>query len=165
MILLIYLKQIRKDYFTDKYVFINSNNFDFSFNRSNPSITSNICVICNKSKHNIIFQPDSLEKILSPQSNSTISEFDIDNKSHQEILIADEPTTALDVTIQAQIIDVIKKLQNKIGMSIIWITHDLGVVAGLVDRVLVMYAGSIVDDAPVKDIFKKRKIIMQIQKI
>ena len=90
MILLIYLKQIRKDYFTDKYVFINSNNFDFSFNRSNPSITSNICVICNKSKHNIIFQPDSLEKILSPQSNSTISKFDIDNKSHQEILIADE---------------------------------------------------------------------------
>ncbi len=70
-----------------------------------------------------------------------------------KLLIADEPTTALDVTIQAQIIDVIKKLQNKIGMSIIWITHDLGVVAGSVDRVLVMYAGNIVEEAPVKELF------------
>ena len=71
-----------------------------------------------------------------------------------KLLIADEPTTALDVTIQAQIINVIKKIQELIGMSIIWITHDLGVVAGSVDRVLVMYAGSIVEEAPVKELFK-----------
>ena len=71
-----------------------------------------------------------------------------------KLLIADEPTTALDVTIQAQIINVIKKIQKLIGMSIIWITHDLGVVAGSVDRVLVMYAGNIVEEAPVKELFK-----------
>ena len=71
-----------------------------------------------------------------------------------KLLIADEPTTALDVTIQAQIINVIKKIQKIIGMSIIWITHDLGVVAGSVDRVLVMYAGSIVEEASVKELFK-----------
>jgi len=71
-----------------------------------------------------------------------------------KLLIADEPTTALDVTIQAQIINVIKNIQELIGMSIIWITHDLGVVAGSVDRVLVMYAGSIVEEAPVKELFK-----------
>tara|TARA_B100000686_G_C16467610_1_gene800400 strand:- start:41 stop:859 length:819 start_codon:yes stop_codon:yes gene_type:complete len=71
-----------------------------------------------------------------------------------KLLIADEPTTALDVTIQAQIINVIKKIQELIGMSIIWITHDLGVVAGSVDRVLVMYAGNIVEEAPVKELFK-----------
>jgi oligopeptide transport system ATP-binding protein len=70
-----------------------------------------------------------------------------------QILIADEPTTALDVTIQAQIVDLVKKLQKEIGMSVIWITHDLGVVAGLADRVIVMYAGSIVEEAPVKELY------------
>lgn len=60
---------------------------------------------------------------------------------YPEILIADEPTTALDVTVQAQIIDLLKELQQKIGTSIIFITHDLGVVAGIADRVAVMYAG------------------------
>ncbi len=58
-----------------------------------------------------------------------------------QILIADEPTTALDVTIQAQIIDLVKRLRDELGMAIIWITHDLGVVAGLAERVVVMYAG------------------------
>jgi len=72
-----------------------------------------------------------------------------------KILIADEPTTALDVTIQAQIIDVIKDLRNKFDMSIIWITHDLGVVAGIADRVLVMYGGCIVEKAPVKELYTK----------
>jgi len=67
--------------------------------------------------------------------------------------IADEPTTALDVTIQAQIIDLVKKLREQLGMSIIWITHDLGVVAGLVDRVQVMYTGYIVERAPVKELY------------
>jgi oligopeptide transport system ATP-binding protein len=71
-----------------------------------------------------------------------------------QLLIADEPTTALDVTIQAQIIDLVKRLRDEIGMAIIWITHDLGVVAGLADRVLVMYAGCIVEEAPVKDLYQ-----------
>jgi oligopeptide transport system ATP-binding protein len=70
-----------------------------------------------------------------------------------QILIADEPTTALDVTIQAQIVDLVKKLRDEIGMAIIWITHDLGVVAGLADRVAVMYAGFIVEESPVKELY------------
>jgi len=71
------------------------------------------------------------------------------------LLIADEPTTALDVTIQAQIIDLVLRLREQFGMSLIWITHDLGVVAGLADRVLVMYAGYIVEDARVDDLYTK----------
>ena len=70
-----------------------------------------------------------------------------------QLLIADEPTTALDVTIQAQITDLVKHLKDEIGMAIIWITHDLGVVAGLVDRVAVMYAGFIIEMAEVKDLY------------
>ncbi len=70
-----------------------------------------------------------------------------------QLLIADEPTTALDVTIQAQIIDLVKRLKREIGMAIIWITHDLGVVAGLAERVVVMYAGYIVEEAPVKEMY------------
>jgi oligopeptide transport system ATP-binding protein len=70
-----------------------------------------------------------------------------------QILIADEPTTALDVTIQAQIVDLVKKLRNEIGMSVIWITHDLGIVAGLAQRVIVMYAGYIIEEAPVKELY------------
>jgi oligopeptide transport system ATP-binding protein len=71
-----------------------------------------------------------------------------------QLLIADEPTTALDVTIQAQIVDLVKRLRDEIGMAIIWITHDLGVVAGLADRVIVMYAGCIVEEAPVKTLYE-----------
>ena len=63
-----------------------------------------------------------------------------------ELLIADEPTTALDVTIQAQILDLMKKLQKEDGSSILLITHDLGVVAEMCTRVIVMYAGKIVED-------------------
>ena len=70
-----------------------------------------------------------------------------------QILIADEPTTALDVTIQAQIMDLVKRLRDELGMAIIWITHDLGVVAGLAQRVLVMYGGFIIEEAPVKELF------------
>lgn len=70
-----------------------------------------------------------------------------------KVLIADEPTTALDVTIQAQIASLIKNLQQEIGMSVIWITHDLGLVASLADRVAVMYAGKIVEQGDVDDIF------------
>ena len=70
------------------------------------------------------------------------------------VLIADEPTTALDVTIQAQIIELVKRLQEEFGTSIIWISHDLGVVAGLSDRVMVMYGGMIVERADVRDLFK-----------
>ncbi len=71
-----------------------------------------------------------------------------------EILIADEPTTALDVTIQAQILDLMKVLQDESGMSIILITHDLGVIAETCDDVVVMYAGNVVENAPIKDLFK-----------
>jgi len=70
-----------------------------------------------------------------------------------DVLIADEPTTALDVTIQAQILELVKDLRAKLGMAIIWITHDLGVIAGIADRVMVMYAGQVVEQAPVKELF------------
>ena len=70
-----------------------------------------------------------------------------------QILIADEPTTALDVTIQAQIVDLVKRLRDELGMAIIWITHDLGVVARLAQRVLVMYAGFIIEEAPVRELY------------
>ncbi|TXL75693.1 ABC transporter ATP-binding protein [Vineibacter terrae] len=69
------------------------------------------------------------------------------------LLIADEPTTALDVTIQAQILDLLHDLQQRLGMAILIITHDLGVIAEVADDVLVMYAGKIVESAPVKDLF------------
>ena len=72
-----------------------------------------------------------------------------------ELLIADEPTTALDVTVQAQILELIRKLQQELGMAVIWITHDLGVVAGFCRRVLVMYAGRIVESAPTPELFRK----------
>lgn len=70
-----------------------------------------------------------------------------------QIVIADEPTTALDVTVQAQIIDLVKRLQESMGVAVIWITHDLGVVAGIADRVLVMYGGTIVENARVNDLY------------
>jgi oligopeptide transport system ATP-binding protein len=72
-----------------------------------------------------------------------------------KILIADEPTTALDVTIQAQIVDLVARLRGELGMAIIWITHDLGVVAGLADRVLVMYAGQVAEQARVDDLYEQ----------
>jgi oligopeptide transport system ATP-binding protein len=71
-----------------------------------------------------------------------------------ELLIADEPTTALDVTVQAQILELIKKMQHELGMSVIFVSHDLGIVAGFCSRVLVMYAGRIVEAAPTGLIFK-----------
>jgi oligopeptide transport system ATP-binding protein len=72
-----------------------------------------------------------------------------------ELLIADEPTTALDVTVQAQILDLMNELRRDFNMALVLITHDLGVIAGLADRVLVMYAGRIVESGPVIDIFKR----------
>jgi oligopeptide transport system ATP-binding protein len=70
-----------------------------------------------------------------------------------QILIADEPTTALDVTIQAQIMELVKRLRDELGMAIVWITHDLGVVAGMAQRVLVMYGGLIIEESPVMELF------------
>ena len=70
-----------------------------------------------------------------------------------ELLIADEPTTALDVTVQAQILELIKKMQRELGMAVIFITHDLGVVSGLCDRVQVMYAGRIVESTDTRTLF------------
>ncbi len=72
-----------------------------------------------------------------------------------ELLIADEPTTALDVTIQAQILDLIKRLKTESGASVILITHDLGVVAGMTDHVIVMYAGKIFEQAPTDELFAR----------
>lgn len=74
-----------------------------------------------------------------------------------QVLIADEPTTALDVTIQAQILDLLRTLQEKVGMAIMLITHDLGVVAEMAHEVIVMYAGTVVERAPVKEIFANPK--------
>ncbi|TAH66384.1 MAG: ABC transporter ATP-binding protein [Anaerolineaceae bacterium] len=74
-----------------------------------------------------------------------------------KLLLADEPTTALDVTIQAQILELMKELQRELGMSILFITHDLGTVAGMCDRVAVMYLGKIVEIAPVEEIYQNPK--------
>jgi len=71
-----------------------------------------------------------------------------------DLLIADEPTTALDVTIQAQIVELVTSLRNRIHMAVIWITHDLGVVAGMADRVIVMYAGYIVETSGVDELYE-----------
>ena len=70
-----------------------------------------------------------------------------------EIVFADEPTTALDVTIQAQILDLFQKLQKKLGMAVVFVTHDLGVAAKIADRVAVMYLGQIVETGSVRQIF------------
>ncbi|MGH9307929.1 MAG: ABC transporter ATP-binding protein [Vicinamibacterales bacterium] len=70
-----------------------------------------------------------------------------------EVLIADEPTTALDVTIQAQILDLLRELRSRLGLALLLVTHDLGVVAGMADRVAVMYAGRIVEESPVAGLF------------
>lgn len=74
--------------------------------------------------------------------------------SEPELVIADEPTTALDVTIQAQIVELVKDLRTKLNTSIIWITHDLSLLAGMVDRIMVMYGGAIVEEAALEDIYK-----------
>ncbi len=71
-----------------------------------------------------------------------------------KLLIADEPTTALDVTIQAQILELVKQLKAELGMAMIWITHDLGVVAGIADTIQVMYAGRVVERGPVRTVFQ-----------
>ncbi len=70
------------------------------------------------------------------------------------LLIADEPTTALDVTVQAQILELVRKLQKQLGMAMIWITHDMGVVAGIADTVQVMYGGRILERGPVRAVFQ-----------
>jgi oligopeptide/dipeptide ABC transporter ATP-binding protein len=74
--------------------------------------------------------------------------------SEPPLVIADEPTTALDVTIQAQIVELVKELRTKLDTTIIWITHDLSLLAGMVDRIMVMYAGFVVEEASLDDIYK-----------
>jgi oligopeptide/dipeptide ABC transporter ATP-binding protein len=75
-----------------------------------------------------------------------------------ELLVADEPTTALDVTVQAQILELLERLQAEHGMAMIFVTHDLGVVAGLADEIAVMYAGRVVERAPTRDLFKRPRM-------
>jgi peptide/nickel transport system ATP-binding protein len=70
-----------------------------------------------------------------------------------EVLIADEPTTALDVTVQAQLLELVAELQRRLGIAVVWISHDLGVVAGLADRIAVMYAGQILEEGPTRALF------------
>lgn len=77
--------------------------------------------------------------------------------NNPEVLIADEPTTALDVTVQAQILEVLKDLQDRLSMGLVLITHDLGVVAGAADTVVVMYAGKVMETGPVRDIFYRSR--------
>jgi oligopeptide transport system ATP-binding protein len=72
-----------------------------------------------------------------------------------QIMIADEPTTALDVTIQAQIVELVKRLRDELGMAMIWITHDLGIIAGLAQRVIVMYAGCFIEEATVRELYAR----------
>jgi peptide/nickel transport system ATP-binding protein len=110
---------------------------------------------------------DMLEQVGIPEAESRIDDYPhefsggmrqrvliaIALACQPDLLIADEPTTALDVTIQAQILDLINDLQDEIGMSVLFITHDLGVVAEMCDRVAVMYAGEIVEEGPVEEIF------------
>jgi oligopeptide/dipeptide ABC transporter ATP-binding protein len=74
-----------------------------------------------------------------------------------KLLIADEPTTALDVTIQAQFLQLLKSIQREFDLSLIVVTHDLGIVAKVCDRVVVMYAGKIVENAPIREIFNAPK--------
>ncbi len=75
--------------------------------------------------------------------------------TNPELLIADEPTTALDVTVQAQILELIRKLQKDHGTAVVWVSHDLGVVAGFCERVMVMYAGKVVESGPVGEIYAR----------
>jgi oligopeptide/dipeptide ABC transporter ATP-binding protein len=75
--------------------------------------------------------------------------------SEPRLLIADEPTTALDVTVQAQILQLIKDLQRKTGAAVLFITHDMGVIAEMCNRVAVMYAGRIVEEGPILDVFER----------
>ncbi len=110
---------------------------------------------------------DMLEQVGIPEAESRIDQFPhefsggmrqrvliaIALACRPDLLIADEPTTALDVTIQAQILELINELQEEFGMSVLFITHDLGVVAETCDRVAVMYAGEIVEEGPVEEIF------------
>jgi peptide/nickel transport system ATP-binding protein len=90
---------------------------------------------------------------------------------HPSLLIADEPTTALDVTVQAQILDLIKSLQEKVGMAVLYITHDLGVVAEVCNEVAVMYLGRIMEKAPTKELFRRplhpytQKLLRSIPKL
>jgi len=74
-----------------------------------------------------------------------------------KLLIADEPTTALDVTIQAQVLELLQELRTELGMAMIFVTHDLGVIAEVSDRVVVMYAGEVVETAPVQEFFRNPK--------
>lgn len=141
----------------------------------NPVYTIGFQIVEALKLHKSMKEKEALEKAEELLSLVGISEAKkrLDNYPHQfsggmrqramiamalscepKLLIADEPTTALDVTIQAQIIDLVIKLQEEMGMAIMWITHDLGIVAEMVHKINVMYAGFIVERGNVRDIYK-----------
>jgi len=140
----------------------------------NPTMTIGRQIAEGLMKHQGLSKKDALDRAVEmlrlvgiPQPESRIKQYPhqfsggmrqrvmiaIALACNPKLLIADEPTTALDVTIQAQIIDLMKELQRKTGTSIILITHDLGVVADIADRVIVMYAGKVVEEGTVDEIF------------
>jgi oligopeptide/dipeptide ABC transporter ATP-binding protein len=114
--------------------------------------------------HQEISKRDALKKavelldavgIPAPEKRLSNYPHQLSGGMRQRVLIADEPTTALDVTVQAQILDLIASMQKKLGMAVLMITHDLGVIAQNCDEVVVMYAGRIVERAPVKELFAR----------
>ncbi len=140
----------------------------------NPVLTIGFQIAETLHVHRKLSKKDAKEKAVELLKKVGIASFRFDDYPHEfsggmrqrvmiamaiacepKLLIADEPTTALDVTIQAQILNLILKFKKELGMSVIIITHDLGVIAQLADKVAVMYAGKIVEMAGVKDIFQR----------
>ena len=140
----------------------------------NPVLTIGFQIAETLRVHRKLSKKDAKEKAVELLKKVGIAGFRFDDHPHEfsggmrqrvmiamaiacepKLLIADEPTTALDVTIQAQILNLILKFKKELGMSVIIITHDLGVIAQLADKVAVMYAGKIIEIASVKDIFQR----------
>jgi oligopeptide/dipeptide ABC transporter ATP-binding protein len=119
----------------------------------NPLYTIGTQIAESISVHQGLSKKEAMAKAIDMLQRVSIPE--AERRAHPKMLIADEPTTALDVTIQAQILDLMRDLREKFGTAIVLITHDMGVVAENADRVVVMYAGRKVEEAPVDDLFER----------